>query len=127
MNINDDNIFLLKLYQQIINNSDLSKDFNHCKEINDISFDYTENENILKQLNTNKISESVSDNHNFEISSEINHNNSNRCDDINKNLVSICSISDSIINESIINVNLEQSFSFFSSLFIIEDSFHLIH
>ena len=127
LNTDDDNIFLLKLYQQIIDDSDLNKNFSHCEEIDDISFDHTKNENVLKQLNTDRISESVSDDHDSEIDSEINHNNNDRYDDINKNLISIYSIFNLIINESIININLKQLFLFSFSLFIIEDSSHLIH
>ena len=127
LNINDDNVSSSELYQQITDNSDLSKDFNYCKEIDDVSFDHTENENVLKQLNINKISESVSDDHDFEISSEINHNNNNRCDNINKNLINICFISDLMINENIININFKQLFSFSFLFFITEDSSHLIH
>ena len=97
----------MKLYQQIINDSDLSKDFSHYKEIDDISLDHTENKNVLKQLNTNKMSESVFDDHNFKINSEINHNNNNKCDDINKNLINIYSISNLMIDEDIININLK--------------------
>ncbi len=73
------------------------------------------------------MSESVSDNYDLEINSEINHNNSDRYNNINKNLISICSISDSMIDESIININLKQLSSFSSSLFITEDSSCLIH
>ncbi len=73
------------------------------------------------------MNESVSDDHNFEIDSEINHNNNNRCDDINKNLISIYSIFNLIINENVININLKQLFSFSSLLFIIKDSFHFIY
>ena len=119
LSINDDNVSLLKLYQQIINDSDLSKDLNHCREINDVSLDYTENENVLKQLDINKMSESVSDNHDLKISSKINYNDNDRYDNINKNLVSIYSISDSIINENVINIDLKQLFLFSSLLFII--------
>src|SRR5436190_556102 len=93
LNTDDNNVSLLKLYQQITNDSSLSKDLSHCKEINDVSLDHTENENVLKQSDINKMSESVSDDHDSEISSEIDHNNSDRCDNINKNLISICSIS----------------------------------
>ena len=53
------------------------------------------------------MSKSVSDNHDSEINSEINYNNSNKCDNINKNLISICSISDSMINENIINIDFK--------------------
>jgi len=107
LNIDDDNVSLSELYQQIINDSDLSKDFSHCKEINDVSLDHTKNENVLKQLNTNKMNESVSDDHDLEIDSEINHNNSNKYNNINKNLVSIYSISNLMIDENIINTNFK--------------------
>ncbi len=127
LDTDDGNVSLSELYQQITDDSGLSKGPSHCGEIGDVSLGHTGDGNVPEQLDTDRMGEPASGGHDPGVGSEINHNNSDRCGDINKNLVSICSISDSMIDGGVINVDLEQPPSSSSSLSITEGSPRLVH